>query len=100
MKCDELEFFFGGAASWAEVYKKSDVDEAIAELKEENRATKRAPWLARAERAHDRSMIILRDSGMMFAVGKCHEWDILNSLQKKWQRVADKCRKKAEEHKL
>lgn len=33
MKCDELEFFFGGAASWAEVYKKSDVDEAIDELK-------------------------------------------------------------------
>jgi chromosome segregation ATPase len=36
MKCDELEFFFGGAASWAEVYKKSDVDAAIDELKAEN----------------------------------------------------------------
>ena len=33
MKCDELEFFFGGAASLAEVYKKSDVDAAIDELK-------------------------------------------------------------------
>lgn len=81
MKCDELEFFFGGAASWAEVYKKSDVDAAIAELKAENkrlkkceiwmkqhfyceeviacesaknRKLKRALWLAKAERAEAR----------------------------------------------
>ena len=115
MKCDELKAI--------EFYPRNEVDNIIGCLRadkaqaEENAAfwkkkaedakvenemlksTKRALWLARAMRADDRGMRILRDSGMMFAVGKCHEWDFLNSLQKKWQRVADKCRKKAEEYK-
>ena len=33
MKCDKLKSFEGGAATWAQVYKKSDVDAAIEELK-------------------------------------------------------------------
>lgn len=129
MKCDELKEDYSYDATddnTKAVYLKSDVDEAIAEFKAENerlkgckewmkkhfyceemldvekrehKATKHSLWLSRAMRAHDRSEKILRDAGIMFAIGKCHEWDVLNSLQKKWQRVEDKCIKKAEEYK-
>ena len=76
--------------------------EAVKELYEKNkelRDTKRALWLAIAMRAKYSAYKILRDAGIMFAIGDCRGWDKLNTLQKKWQRVADKCRKKAEEYK-
>ena len=37
MKCDELKHFEGGAATWAQVYKKSEVDEAMGATKEKRR---------------------------------------------------------------
>jgi len=99
------------------VYKATEVDAAIAELKAKLesvqasmyadnvdlgmklRKTQCALWLARAMRANDSACKILRDAGIMFAIGNCRGWDKLNTLQKKWQIVADKCRKKAEEYK-
>lgn len=130
MKCDELKEDYSYDATddnTKAVYLKSDVDEAIAELKAENerlekfaqylkddankirdyaqslekehRLTKRALWMARAMRAKDCANKILRDAGIMFAISHSKELDKLNTLQKKWQRVEDKCLHKAEEYK-
>ena len=128
MKCDELKTVcYIDAYSTMPVYCAKEVDEAIAELKEENerlircckeydsrmkilenqsffalkerRRLKRALWLARAERAKATWQKILRDAGIFFAIGKCKEWDFYNTKQKKWQRVETKCAAKAEEYK-
>lgn len=65
-----------------EYYPKSEVDAAIAELKDENLRLKRALWLAKADRAKDNS--ILLPSKFMRNV---------------WDNVERKCRAKAEEYK-
>ena len=102
MKCDELQQV-ENPIEWGLYYDKSDVDAAIAELKEvykdsvdvkvkiwerckkaedELRKTQRALWMARAERARDNS--ILLPSKFMRNV---------------WDNVERKCRAKAEEYK-
>lgn len=99
--CDELkdydydpDFPF---QSRGRFYVADDVDAAIAELKERDRKTKRALWLAREARAKATWQKILRDAGIFFAIGKCKEWDFYNTKQKKWQRVETKCAAKAKE---
>lgn len=98
MKCDELKQE-ENPIEWGLYYDKNEVDAAIAELKERDRKTKRALWLARGARAKATRQKILRDAGIFFAIGKCKEWDFYNTKQKKWQRVETKCAAKAEEYK-
>lgn len=130
MKCDELKEDYCYDATddkTKAVYLKSDVDEAIAELKVENerlvkcckeydsrqriserikfngakelRATKRALWLARAERAlsdfawHQQTAETLLRGGTSAAV------DYQKWKAKNWKNVERKCRAKAEEYK-
>ena len=138
MKCDKLQrhsvrgvTFNGKAICGGYTYYDSDeVDEAIAELKkklweaderaidagatsvekmEELRATRRALWLARAERADDRARIfffcdletILDIDGFSHDSHKkkghkkltARTWRII------WRKVERKCREKAEEFK-
>lgn len=64
-----------------------------------HRTTRRALWLARAERAEAQWNRLLRDAGICFAVGRSKEWDIFNQKQKKWQNVERLCREKSEEYK-
>ena len=46
-----VEYYNTGKHDLAQVYLKSEADETIAELKDENRKLKRALWLERAEKA-------------------------------------------------
>lgn len=64
------------------IYIKSEVDAAIAELKDENRRMKRALWLARAELAKEMCTRLL-----------------IQGFDPKWEEVERKCRAKAEEYK-
>ena len=88
MKCDGLIAeklsgeCFGCEGGIYEVYGKEEVDEAIAELKEQLLATKRALWLTRAERAKEMCQRLL-----------------IQGFDPKWQEVERKCRAKAEEYK-
>lgn len=80
-------------------YGKAEVDEAVAELKDENRRLKRALWLARA----DRAMMTLD-----YFTLKCRWFKDYMKVEPpqcdvkmvhKWANVERKCRAKAEEYK-
>ena len=115
MKCDGLIAeklsgeCFGCEGGIYEVYGKEEVDEAIAELKEQLLATKRALWLARAERASEKA-----DTFITFKVTYNGLCNINNSVwpekgakrmlecenwQDIWTHVWHLCTKKAEEYK-
>ena len=64
-------------------YDKSEVDAAIAELKDENRRLKRALWLARADRAIAESYSVLNDV----------------PTSNRWAKMLNKLKTKAEEYK-
>lgn len=109
MKCDELKVYHCNEwhNEYTEFYIKSDVDAAIAELKQkledakatayaesvdagmENRRLKRALWLARAEIAHKKIDEYWPDY--------CHNAHSRIALLK-WEEVERKCRAKAEEY--
>lgn len=121
MKCDELKVYVpqdGGSPIEEETcYLKSDVDAAIAELKDEIkrlenvrkvhiegiesmseglkldaeqlRKTQRALWMARAERAHLKVLEYWPDY--------CHNARC-RIAEQKWDKVERKCRAKAEQY--
>lgn len=121
MKCDELKEVMNvmqvsGERKPSGYYKKTEVDAAIAELKEfaedaclerddnqtaidelneENRKLKRALWLARAERA--------RSSALSYHLIESHpDRDMAATYKRKankWEKAKDKCFNKAEEYK-
>jgi len=101
MKCDELKAYTyddmldGNADVDIEYYPKSEVGAAIEELKAENRGLKRALWLARAEWA--------RSSSLSYHLIESHpNKDVAATYKRKankWEKVKDKCLKKAEEYK-
>ena len=83
------EYINTGDDDAAQVYLKSEVDTAIAELKRENRKLKRALWLARAWGANQRTKYL-----DLFLTGRAH------AIRKyKWIKITSKCRAKAEEYK-
>ena len=92
MKCDKLKVYediddyIGYDDTPPMMYEKSEVDAAIAELKDENRRMIRALWLARAERAKWQSLYY------WYAIS-----DKFKSRQ--FDEVERKCRAKAEEYK-
>ena len=101
MLCDELKAYTyddmldGNADVDIEYYPKSEVGAAIEELKAENVRLKRALWLARAEWA--------RSSSLSYHLIECHpNKDVAATYKRKankWEKVKDKCLKKAEEYK-
>ena len=116
MKCDvlkvyeDIDDYIGYDDTPPMMYEKSEVDAAIAELKDENRKLKRALWLARAERAEARKNY--------WYVRSIHEgdkdlWSIDGSAVKyigcikrtnydwllTWSEVESKCRAKADVYK-
>ena len=99
MKCDELTIYDG---QWCD---KSEVDEAIAELKAENRRLRRALWLARAKRASEKQQLFLFSYGFekLCIDGFFDPYNGRKELSpKKWvkvfNKVENKCLKKAENY--
>ena len=145
MKCDELKNYDimdieamdderlekseSGKIQVTRVYIKSEVDDAITELKEkmesvqasayaesvdagmENRKLKRAMWLARAERAHVTTLYwnvyCYQNNCLYFRDFMPENCNPFRSLPKKtamewsdlWESIETKCRSKAEEYK-
>ena len=125
MKCDELKQV-EYPIEWGLYYDKSEVDEAIAELKAkledvqasmycdvvdanmENRKVRRALWIARAERASDKARIFY----FAYTCGVKLNIDGYSNKEKgharmctarwwrlTWLKVERKCKAKAEEYK-
>ena len=111
MKCDEMKSYTcGGWYCDKEAYPKKDVDEAIAELKEQLRAEKRALWLARASESSkevnywtckDESSYAIVDFNVRHETivsykaphHRPYKWILI------WEKVEQLCRKKADEYK-
>ena len=89
MKCDELEteqwLDYGGEPM--PCYPAKDVDDAIAELKDENRKLKRALYKACANWAD------------VVAFDNTEGIGYDNSVAERWRKMESKCLKKAEEYK-
>ena len=100
------EYINTGDDDAAQVYLKSEVDTAIAELKRENRKLKRALWLARAERAkaiqwHEGLDRYLQERKKYWPSRFCFmaNDEMYHVWYKCWCEVERKCRAKAEEYK-
>ena len=116
MKCDKLQQV-ENPIEWGLYYDKSEVDAAIAELKDENRRLKRALWLARAndassfaslfstlsdiENDETRTYWIFGNKRKIVIDGlKCSRMETAYKWFCIWDDVANKCLKKADEYKL
>ena len=99
MKCDELEteqwLDYGGEPM--PCYPAKDVDEAIAELKSENRKLKRVLWTAR--KAHAVAMFSYWDSHYRDNPNAVYRNRTVDWLRNRWLLILDCCIKKEEEYK-
>lgn len=103
MKCDELKDMWFNAypeimgIEGGEPTKCAEVDEAIAELKDESRKLKRALWHDRAIRAEHMKILIFEGELIYHDdSGEELDWRI---MYRKWERAETACRAKAKEYK-
>lgn len=103
MKCDELcvykdcEDFQTFDRHFTEAYKKSEVDEAVAELKAENRKLKRVLWTAR--KAHAVAMFAYWDSHYRDNPNAVYRNRTVDWLRNRWLLILDAIIKKEKEYK-
>lgn len=99
MKCDELEteqwLDYGGEPM--PCYPAKDVDEAIAELKSENRKLKRVLWTAR--KAHAVAMFAYWDSHYRDNPNAVYRNRTVDWLRNRWLLILDAIIKKEKEYK-
>ena len=103
MKCDELKDNKQNLEDHVAYFQKKASDfQLMSDIRRVKiKELTRALWLTRTMRAEDRANKILRDSGIMFAIGDCRgeakfDYDDEFSL---WDKMERKCLKKAEEYK-
>jgi len=103
MKCDKLKAFNcveSDVQDFCEprlVYSKSEVDAAIAELKDENRKLKRALWMAR--KAHAVAMFSFWDSHYRDNPNAVYRNRTVDWLRNRWLLILDAIIKKEKEYK-
>ena len=103
MKCEELEVYediddyIGYDDTPPMMYEKSEVDAAIAELKDENRKLKRALWLAR--KAHAVAMFAYWDSHYRDNPNAVYRNRTIDWLRNRWLLILDAIIKKEKEYK-
>lgn len=110
MKCDKLEakdvYWLNryinenfAAKDVEDFYPKSQVDEAITEMKDENRQLKRTVWIVRAENAF--SMACYNGTlahGWRYFRGDLQKAKEYEELKQKWNKIERLCRDKADSY--